>query len=167
MGPTWGRQIPVVMTESDEKPFLAFLRSSADIQILVTPVSTTEDIYLTEFPRRSDGRKQFFIWNKKFPWEPEVAPTTVGGFYVRNINSAPVIEYYRDPLSLSSPDRGRLYWSKGITLGGQYEFKQYPYAYDAKDFNKWYELVVSWIKVNSRTKVEGRLPVYYLSGAWQ
>ena len=167
MGKIWGRQIAVAMTGKDEEAFLSFLQSTADIQILVSPAETLEGLSISELTPRKTGRMQFFIWNKKFAWAPDVAPTTAGSFYVRDIGRAPVLEYGRDPLRLGSGDQGRLYWSKGLTVGGQYEHKQYPYSYDAQEFEKWYELVVSWIKTNSKRKDSGKLPVYYLPGAWR
>jgi hypothetical protein len=148
----WARQIAVAMTESDEKTFLAFLRTTADIEIFASTAPTREELCLADLPERSTGQTQFFFWNKKFAWEPEYSRNMVGSFYVLDIARAPVIEYKRDPLSYSSNDIGRLYWSKGITPGGPYEFKSAPYAYDATAFAKWYESVVSWVKKNSNSK---------------
>ncbi|HEY1947055.1 MAG TPA: hypothetical protein VGG97_08620 [Bryobacteraceae bacterium] len=118
---------------------------------------------------RIDGqsKRSFSFGTKSLHGKPDCAPTTVGGCYIRDIGRAPVIEYSRDPLRWSSHGRGRLYWSKGLTPGGSYTFKQYPFAYNAEEFNQWYELVVSWVKKNSRSKHTGGLPVYYLSSAWR
>jgi hypothetical protein len=69
MGQRWGRQIAVAMTESDEKAFLHFLRTASDLQILVSPARTKEELYLADFPHRRTKQTQFFLWNKKFAWE--------------------------------------------------------------------------------------------------
>jgi hypothetical protein len=167
MGLRWGRQIAVAMSEKDEKTFLAFLRASADIQILLPRAKTSEDLYLNEFTPRSQGQTQFFLWNKKFAWQPDYAPTTTGEVYIRDIHRGPVIEYDRDPLTAFSQDIGRLYWGKGLTPDGPYIFKEYRYAYDAQEFNKWYEVVVNWIKANGKTTRRGTLPVYHLPAAWR
>jgi hypothetical protein len=167
MGQRWGKQIAVAMTERDEKKFLTFLRSTADIQILVSPARMKEDLCLPAFPRRGARQMQLFLWNRKFAWDPDCGPNTAGTFYIRNIARAPVVEYLRDPLSWAKQDRGRLYWSKGITPGGSYDFEQYPYAYDAQEFDKWHSLIVPWVKKNSRSKRTSDLPIYYLSGAWR
>jgi hypothetical protein len=166
MGRRWGRQIAVAMTETDEKAFMAFLRSAAEIEILTSSAKAREELLLSDLPKRSTGQTQFFLWNQRFPWEPEYAPTTAGTFYVSNISRGPVIEYDRDPLSSWRYSTGRLYWAKGITPGGAHEFQSAPYAYDAGAFEKWYESVVSWVKKNSKCERWGELPIYYLPEAW-
>lgn len=163
----WGRQIAVAMTEDDEQAFLAYLRTTTDIEIFVAGAATPAQLHLAELPSRSSGQKQFLFWNTAFPWQPEVAPTTVGTVHLANTYIAPLIEYDRHPLSPSSRDLGRLYWSKSIAPGGQYEFKGLPYAYDARAFNTWYEQVVTWVKKHSHSKRSGRLAVYYLPSAWR
>lgn len=168
MGKRWGRQVAVAMTESDEKRFLAFLRSTADIRIFVASAPNTEMLSLDRLPPRKSGKKQFFIWNSQFPWTPDHAVAANGWIIIRDIHRAPVIEYGRDSFRTNG-DVGRVYWSKGITPGGAYTFKSpiYTYAYDAVQFEKWYKKVVRWVKVHSKPKkCKGRGIIYYFPAAW-
>ena len=168
MGRHWGRQIPVAMTESDEKRFLAFLRTKAEITIFVASAPKTEMLTVDRLPPRKSGKKQFFIWNSQFAWSPDIAVASNGSVFIRDIHRAPVIEYGRDSFRTIG-DIGRVFWSKGITPGGPYAFKHpvYTYAYDAAKFDKWYTEAVRWIKAHSRPKkCRHRGIIYYLPSAW-
>ena len=94
-----GKQIAVAMTERDERRFLAFLRTTADVQILALNSPSADHVWLNAFPpRRSQDRlsRGFVLWNRAFGWEPEIQ-TFQHGAGVVNAHRAPVIEYLRTP----------------------------------------------------------------------
>jgi len=145
----WGRQIGVAMTPDDEERFLAFVRGTAPVQILVTPAPTTESIFIDRLPVPTARRPGVFqLWNQDFGWEPRPALTMINTYYLPDIGSAPVIEYCRDSPGM----RGRLYWSKGLTPGGAFTFKSAPYSYDAQAFDRWYEQLARWVRKNGLTR---------------
>ena len=150
----WGRQIPVAMSEPAEELFLQFLRRTASIRIFVSRASQPELLCLDRLPPRKSGERRFFLWNTDYPWTPDIAVASNGASYIRDIDSAPVIEYDRDPLTLGCYDshRGRIFWRKGLTPGGSYFFQNaaYTYSYDAEQFAGWYSQAVHWIKKNSK-----------------
>jgi hypothetical protein len=150
----WGRQIGVAMSEPAEELFLQFLRRTASIRIFVSHAPQPELLCLDRLPPRKSGKTQFFLWNTDYPWTPDIAVASNGASYIRDIDSAPVIEYDRDPLTLGCYDshRGRIFWRKGLTPGGSYSFQNaaYTYSYDAEQFAGWYSQAVHWIKKNSK-----------------
>ena len=148
----WGRQIAVGMSEPAEELFLQFLRSKAEIKIFVSHATKPEFLCLERLPPRRSGERRFFLWNTAYPWTPEIAVASNGSFYIQDIDSAPVIEYCRDPFTAGCYDShtGRLFWSKFLTPGGPYSFQSAPYSYDAEQFAGWYSQVVRWIKKNSK-----------------
>lgn len=94
-----GKQIAVAMTMRDERRFLAFLRTMADVQILALNSLRADHVWLNAFPpRRSQDRlsRGFVLWNRAFDWEPEIQ-TFQHGAGVINAHRAPVIEYLRHP----------------------------------------------------------------------
>ena len=73
------KQIAVAMTERDERRFLAFLRTTADVQILALNSPSADHVWLNVFPpRRSQDRlsRGFVLWNRAFDWEPEIQSST-------------------------------------------------------------------------------------------
>ena len=161
MGRRWGRQIPVAMSQGDERRFLEFIRSTTEVQILVTHAKTPEALFLHDFPNDPD-RTQFFLWNRAFPWTPDIGQTTLNTPYLRNLDTAPVIEYVRS----RHGQFGRIFWSKGLDPAGQFTFKgYYPFSYDAETFERWYEHVISWVKDNIRAKGPPNHRRYYMRGA--
>ena len=107
------------MSEPAEELFLQFLRSKADIKIFVSHATKPEFLSLERLPPRRSGERRFFLWNTAYPWTPEIAVASNGSFYIQDIDSAPVIEYCRDPFTAGCYDShtGRLFWSKFLTPG--------------------------------------------------
>ena len=73
MAPRTGKQIAVAMTERDERDFLRFLRSTADVQLLALDSPSPDSIWLDDFPPRRSGdalSRRFALWNKAFAWQP-------------------------------------------------------------------------------------------------
>jgi hypothetical protein len=161
MGQRWGRQIPVSMSRGDERRFLSFVKGTADVQILVAQARTPEGLFLDDFTDDRDGT-QFFLLNRAFPWTPDIALTAQNTPYIRNLSGAPVIEYGRT----SHGQFGRLFWSKGLSPGGEFTYEGCTYAYDAEKFQHWYEHVISWVKANSRERGAPHHRRYYMRGAW-
>ncbi len=117
MGPRTGKQIAVAITPRDERDFLAFLRTTADVQILALDSPSPDAVWLDQFPpRRTQDRlsRSFALWNKAFPWQPEVQ---VRAYDTGILNSmyATIIEYSRHPFSPWAPDWGRLYWGRRMS----------------------------------------------------
>lgn len=157
------------MTEADENRFLDVLRTKADIQLFVASAPTAAQLTIDRLPPRRSAARTFYIWNRRFPWTPDVAKATNGATIIRDILQAPVLEYGRDSFRATG-DVGRIFWSKGMTPGGPYSFENpaYTYAYDATAFARWYDEVTDWIKANSRPKKSERLgTIYYLPAAWR
>jgi hypothetical protein len=148
------------MSRGDEGKFLAFVRAHADIQILVAHAASAEGLFLEELPA-DKSKTQFFLWNRSFPWTPDVGQTTLGNPYLRNIHTAPVIEYCRR----SHLQSGRLFWSKGLAPEGEFSLDGYPYAYDAQRFEGWYDQVIAWVKANSTATGPAHRRTYRMRGA--
>jgi len=140
-----GKQTAIALTSADEREFLAFLRSIAEVKLLVPFAPTVDSLWVDSF----DGveRSQFYIWNTAFAWSPEYGTVTAdrsgtmnGYRYVSDKDTAPLLEYSRHNFQNSRGGCGRLYWSK--------YFSGMP-AYDVLAFEKWYSAVVRWLKKGS------------------
>ena len=156
------------MSEQDERIFLEFLRSTCDIQLFLPHASSPELFAIDELPSRSSGKRQFIIWNKNFAWIPQFSETSHGGYYLKNYPSGPVLEYFRDSLKFSlysSHDHGRLYWPKSPNPESLIA-TQAPYAYDHKEFSRWYDKIVRWLKSNGRVLGEKNFERYFLPDAF-
>ena len=168
---TWGRQIAVAFTEADEAVFLDYVCSIGDVQLLRNTAPTEPEIYLQKLPSRSSKfgvDAQFTIWNKSFgTWKPEILPTTVGTFYLKNVGQGPTLEYSRDPLRSSAQSRGRVYWHRTPDFSGSFTYKSIQYCYDAEQFDAWYEMIVKWIKKNGHKQVWPGGNLYYMPDAWR
>ena len=66
-----GRQIQIAATQSDETDFLSFLRKSGEIAIIGMFTHTGDELWVDKFDAQLRGNWSYYIWNKKFPWEPE------------------------------------------------------------------------------------------------
>ena len=160
MGPRVGKQIAVAMTERDERDFLAFLRTTADVQILARDSPTLDGVWLDRFPprRHKDHLSgTFALWNKAFDWQPQVMTNE---FFsgVSYTSDAPVIEYSRHPFFNLAPDWGRLYWPRCMTpeiSGGTNE-----------EFAPWWNEVQRWVKAHARHREGKGAAVHYLPWAW-
>lgn len=83
-----GKQIAVAMTMRDERRFLAFLRTTADVQILALNSPSADHVWLNAFPpRRSQDRlsRGFVLWNRAFDWEPEIQTFQHGAWSTRTV----------------------------------------------------------------------------------
>jgi hypothetical protein len=162
-------QISVVMTEKDERQFMAFLRSTAPISILLPQAPSKDQIFIKDLPPRRKGQRQFYLWNESFgPCTPELSTNVRGGIYVKSPHHQPILEYWRASPRDWGPDvLGRLYWQPLIDPDGTYRVDgACTYSYDVVAFEEWYELVVSWVRKNSRVKQLGSNEVHYLPSAW-
>jgi hypothetical protein len=153
-----GRQIGIVATEQDERDFLVFLRSTANIQIFEAFAPTIGELQVGSFATEKAGHYDYRIWNSAFPWTPEYEQTRKGRdkglYYVSNSVVAPVIEFSR---SGPGRDPGRIYWAKYFCAPSG------PY-YDVAEFEAWFNTIVRWVrKVGMRKK--GLLEPYYLPNA--
>ena len=160
MGPRTGKQIAVAMTERDERDFLAFLRTTADVQLLARASPKPDGVWLDHFqPRRSKDRlsRGFVLWNKAFEWQPEVATDAYCSGVIHTLHAS-IIEYTRHPFSNPLTSWGRLYWPRGMTpeiSGGTNE-----------EFAPWWNEVQRWVKAHSRHREGKGAAVHYLPWAW-
>lgn len=160
MSKRYGKQIAVAMTERDERDFLAFLRSTGELQILAIDSPSPDAVWLEQFPprRTSDTlSRRFALWNKAFTWTPQFQVHAHGAGVV-NTSGAPIIEYARHPFFKPSPDTGRLYWPRST---GTDEAK----AADAA-FAPWWSSVQDWVKARSHHRSGEDAHVHYLPWAW-
>jgi hypothetical protein len=157
-----GRQIAVLMNEQDENNFLEFLNKTSDVEIFTLHASTIEGLKKNLF---STDRQvtQFYIWNKSFPWEPDIGQSTQNTPYIKNIGTAPVVEYSRE----RNKQLGKLYWEKIPHVDGKYSYKGSTYLYDIENFEDWYENIINWVKKNSVAKGPKNNKRYYLKYAWR
>ena len=159
-----GKQTAVAMTLVDERIFLDFLRSVAPIRLLISSSGPTAESLWVESLEGNEGYGAFYIWNTTFAWTPEYGTVTAdpsgarnGYRYVRNSGTAPVVEYSRHSFQNPRAMYGRVYWSK--------YFSGVP-AYDVAAFDRWYSVVVRWLRKNGKQARRGTLNTYYLPDAW-
>ena len=143
-----GKQIAVAMTERDERRFLAFLRTTADVQILALNSPSADHVWLNAFPpRRSQDRlsRGFVLWNRAFGWEPEIQ-TFQHGAGVVNAHRAPVIEYLRHPFFVPSREAGRLFTAHAVVLSGIALLRGSSWPSSTK--RRWPWRASRWISLN-------------------
>ncbi|PWU18183.1 MAG: hypothetical protein C5B50_09760 [Verrucomicrobia bacterium] len=139
-----GKQTAIALTSADERAFLTFLRSIAEVKLFVSSAPTVDSLWVDSFDC-GEGHTMFYVWNTAFAWSPEYGTvtadrsgTTNGHWFVSNKDAAPLLEYSRHSFQHSrGGGRGRLYWSK--------YFSGIP-AYDVLAFERWYSTVVRWLK---------------------
>ena len=160
------RQTSVALSEDDERTFLAFLGSDADIRIFRRAAPAPELLPVAGLPPRASGESIFTIWNTSFPWKPEYAqwqeaPFRKPDFYLSNTAGAPLLEYTRHALDNPTPYvLGRIYWNTFFELYSGLE-------YDREAFGRWYARVVRWLRMNgNRVQVAKNWYQYWLPGAW-
>ena len=122
---------------------MEFLSSKGDIVLIFHWSKNRRLNLLNKFPKKGVGNFFFLIWNKKFKFKPnfvEIKPEYRKGKYKFGlINSGvPVIEFSR----ASEKYPGRLYWEKYFT--------NQNLDYDVEEFEKWYDVIVKWIKKNCK-----------------
>ncbi len=139
-----GRQTAIVATEEDERSLLAFIRSFAEIRILVRAAKTADELWVDDFAPYDRFHAQYYIWNTEFSWTPDVQPGN-DCVFVRDASTAPIIEFGRtDTEWLFRPGNAllvagsRIYWSR-------LHMTKRP-AYDLDKFDKWYDRVVRWVR---------------------
>lgn len=169
MARSFGNQLAVVMTPRDEQDFLGWLRQDADVQVLALDADRLEQVWLQTLPPPGKNPRLnhgFVLWNRAFDWTPEVQPLALGAGVV-NAARAPVIEYRRHPTSATSPDQGRLYWSRSMTPGGGHRWQGGEYSYDAEHFQRWWQQVAGWVLQQAHAVPREKAPpMYYLPDAW-
>jgi len=158
-----GKQTAIALTPADEREFLAFLKSTAEVKLLVSSAATVESLWVDSFDC-VQGWGIFYVWNTAFGWSPEYGTVTAdpsgahnGYRFVSNKNTAPLLEYSRHNFQNSRGAYGRVYWSK--------YFSGTP-AYEVPAFESWYSAVVRWLRKNGRQARKGTLSTYYLPDAW-
>ncbi len=105
------------------------------------------------------------IWNQKFTWKPKYGQVKKEylregdkeSFYFTNSSNAPLIEFSRSDIHQAK--YGRIYWAK-------YFSAPYGLDYDVKEFSKWYDIVVNWIRRNSAGKIKEGWTTWFLPDAW-
>jgi len=165
-----GRQTAVALSEDDERQFLEFLRTTAEVQILRWYAASPEQIVISNFPPPGAGRYTFRLWNTAFPWSPEFAhwgPDVRDSdlalqFCLKNTAGAPLVEYVREnfenPKSLV---RGRVYWNTDFDI-------YHGPKYDMAAFAAWYDRIVRWLrKHGKRVQITRSWYQYWLPGAWE
>jgi hypothetical protein len=136
-----GRQLEIVLSEEQELALLAFMRASADVQVIRGFAPTQDELFVQSFEPRGEGNHFYCLWNRSFNWEPRFSLTRTDppSVYVSNKSAAPLIEYSRH----TQHGPGRIYWAKHFSAPAG------P-AYDVAAFEGWYNSVARWLK-NLRT----------------
>jgi hypothetical protein len=157
-----GRQTAIAMDLEDERAFLAFLRSTADLAIFRS--WSPEPREIAEFSLESEA-DPFYLHNKAFSWEPEFELVNVVrrdtgdpvSYYRLRDRLAPLLEYSRHPLQASDPTvGGRLYWAKDFPGN---------VSYDVEEFGEWYSAVTRWVRRNGVKVRHGQTEPWCLPGA--
>jgi hypothetical protein len=132
-----GRQLQVSLSEDQERAFLAFLRSTTNVQIIRSFAPSQAELFVNSFEPRGEGNFAYYLWNRTFNWVPVFALTSTDppSSYVSNKSAAPLIEYSRFTLH----GQGRIYWAKHFSAPN-------GLAYDIAAFEAWYDLVARWLK---------------------
>jgi hypothetical protein len=162
-----GRQIQVAMTDSDEREFVEFLRSTSTIQIIESSAPARDRMMVDQLAPREDGRWQYFIWNTAFAWTPDYGQVSAqaidsgraGWSYLRNSSTAPVLEYDRHHFTDPRGATGRIYWAKSLGSGAL--------AYDVDAFSEWFDRVVRWVRKHGRREEPRAHERYFLPDAWR
>lgn len=159
-----GRQVGIIASQEDVDEFLSFLREMTEIAIFRQFAESIESLWIHRPLLPSDW--MFYIWNKRFAWNPEYGRVgekahnseMIDWYYVSNTNTAPIIE-----VSCGSPSgniAGRIYWSKDSAA-------PHGVDYDIPLFTQWYDRIVKWIRKNGRKMESEWLAPYYLRAAWK
>ncbi len=132
-----GRQVEVSLSEDEERALLAFMRMSANVQIIRTFAPSQAALFLDAFEPRGEGNWTYHLWNRSFAWEPQfsVTRTDQPSAYVSNSSSGPLLEYSRH----TSHGPGRIYWARHFSAPD-------GLAYNVAAFERWYNSVVRWVK---------------------
>lgn len=161
-----GRQLQLLMSASDEKSFIAFLRSTASIQIIESFAPTTDALWVEDFNPSFVEHHTYAIWNKAFSWIPQFGtvgpkahePSHIGWRYICNTPSAPLLTVSRsNPLTGES---GRLYWAKDFVASN-------GLTYDVANFNQWVDAIWRWVRKHGSKTQELPLEPYVLPGAME
>jgi hypothetical protein len=159
-----GKQIQVAMNLADEREFLSFLRSCADIALLESFAPTERDLWVTEFNPELNGHWHYSIWNTTFAWQPHYGtvgpkshdPGHVGWKYVSNTGAAPVLEVRRS--NPAGARFGRLYWANNFSSSRALQ-------YDTQNFRNWIESIWRWVRKNGLKDHRVNDGPYFLPGA--
>jgi hypothetical protein len=136
-----GRQISAMLTDEQELALLAFVRNSADVELICAASPTADGLFCQQFAPRGDWRWSYYLWNRAFSSAPEISQHQ-DHVSIGNTNAAPIIEYTRHNFNAPEP-AGRLYWARNFSAPG-------GLAYEAAAFNKWFESVVRWVRRHCR-----------------
>jgi hypothetical protein len=145
-----GRQIAIIMTETDEKLFLDFLSANYEFTLVfgeALSAENAENRFSNCFDDISKGRK-YYIWNKKFSWTPQYKQNIYGNYYISNTEDVPLIEFVRQQSIPKAHDYGRLYLD---TNGLKYS--ENIITEDIALINAFYNELVRWIKKNAVRKI--------------
>jgi len=136
-----GRQVTAALTDEQEQALLAFLRKSADVALICASAPTADGLFHQKFAPRGDWHWMYYLWNRSFPWVPEIS-THKDHVSVGNTTASPLIEYTRHNFDGSEPV-GRIYWARDFAA-------QDGVTYDATSFNRWFDSVVGWVRRHGR-----------------
>lgn len=155
-----GQQLQIFATEKDNERIRDFLINNYECEFYQDFSKTKEGLRINDFNETYHKTGKIRIHNKAFPWTPTYSQTQTDEklFYINNGSLAPIIEFSKTDIELSI--HGRMYWSK--------YFSGNPTTYDVQEFEKFYNLVINWVKKNSKGTVKwAGCNIYYLEDAWE
>jgi len=149
-----GRQIAIFLSEKKEKEFFDFLLTTGEIVFIFHKSKFKKLNISNKWPEKK--QIDFYIWNRKFKFQPK--STRISKKYsTKNAKFSfislgkPVIEFSKNKdvdfnkiKNFNDGSMGRIYWEKYFTTS--------KLNYDVKEFEKWYNKVVRWIKKNCQYK---------------
>ena len=160
-----GRQIAVAMEHEDEEAFLTFLHESGRIALYRSwsPTATPVASFASEM-----AASPFYVHNRAFQWQPQFERVEYtdrvsgqpGTYFRLNTRHAPILEYSRHPLGAIDPQvSGRIYWSKLVVS------QPHELMYDVAAFDRWFTLVVRWVRKHAKRLPHGNTEPWCLPAA--
>jgi hypothetical protein len=161
-----GKQIQLAMNAEDERSFLLFLKSTADIQIFEAFAPSSDGLFVEGFDSSRGGHWSYYVWNKQFDWAPQFGtvgdlsydPAHIGWKYISNSSLAPLLEVNRSDIAAAKT--GRLYWGKDFAAPNGLN-------YDAKAFSSWVDQIWRWVRKHGQKVDSLPLAPYFLPSAYQ
>jgi hypothetical protein len=160
-----GRQLAIVMNLDDEREFVSFLRSSADIKLIESFAPSIRELWVDEINPIFTGHHTYHIWNCAYGWKPNYGTVgekaydrnSIGWRYVSNKSDAPLLELTRS--NIVEGKIGRLYWAKDFS-------SPKGLRYDSSKFGRWIDNVWRWIRKYGKKESSIIGDPYFLPGAW-
>jgi hypothetical protein len=149
---TMGKQVNFYMTADDEREFVEFVRSSANVAIFKSVQASPEIRELEEMPPAGEPFWfALYLWNKDDSPPPTLAYIKEQGWYSVDRFESEVIEFHRCSVDEGRLVRGRI-WAE---MNGWRRDDPATIIKKSEVFVKWYDRLANWIKRRSTRNAVG------------